>query len=143
MTRPKRFAAKVDDAAALHVAEPLAWRAALQRLRGQVVYVQIESLRQIRSGAQNRRYWGLVVPLVAEVLSENREVPLSSEQAHEVCKYAFLGRDRTALGPVPRSTRGLNTADFAAYCERIEHWLLHSHGVVVPAAGETLEDTVA
>ncbi len=142
MAQPRKYAAKVSDTGELQLAEPLIWRAALSRLKGQVVYVIVEKLRANRSLQANRRYWGMVVPLAAEVLSVTRDIPLSSEQAHEVLKYAFMGHDDTPLGPVPRSTRNLDTAQFYEYTQKVEEWLLHSYGVVIPAAGESIEEVV-
>jgi hypothetical protein len=61
---------------------------------------------------------------------------------HEVLKGAFLGHEDTPLGKVPKASRTLNTEDFAAYCNKVEHWLLHDHGIVVPAKGESLEEGI-
>jgi len=132
----RRFAAKVSTEGELVIAEPLPFRAALRRLRGQVVYVLVERLKFNRSTDQNKRYWGMLVPLAAEVLSADRPLPLSKDQTHEVLKLAFIGHDQTALGPVPKSSAALNTEEFAAFSNRIEHWLLHDHGIVVPAKDE-------
>jgi hypothetical protein len=142
MAQLRKFAAKVSQTGELQIAEPLVWRAYLARLRGQVVYVVLEKLRQTRTAQQNRRYWGMLVPLASEILSLPLDLPLSNEQTHEVLKGAFIGHLDTALGKAPKSSRSLNIEEYMAYCNRIEQWLLHDHGVVVPSAGESLEEYV-
>ena len=142
MSEPRRFAARVTQEGRLVIAEPLVWKAALARHRGQVVYVLLESLKVNRSTAQNRRYWSLLVPLVAEVLTLGGSFHLSSDQAHEVLKMAFLGHVETPLGNAPKSSKTLTVEEFSVYCTKIEHWLLHDHGVVVPERGESLEEMI-
>lgn len=135
MPEPRKYAARVSDKGELQIAEPLLWKVQLGRLRGQVVYVTVEGFKTTRSLAQNRRYWGMILPLAADVLSAERPVPFSSEQAHEVLKMAFLGHEDSPLGPVARSTRKLSVEAFSKFCTDVEHWLLHSYGVMVPARG--------
>lgn len=111
-----------------------AWLTALEGKRIEVTYREI---KDVRSLAQNRRYWSLVVPVVAEVLSSGRELPLSKDQAHYALKLAFIGHEDTPLGPVPKSSKELDTAQFAAFCSKVEEWLVTTWGVVVP---DRLED---
>jgi hypothetical protein len=76
-----------------------------------------------------------VVPVAAEVLNQGREIPLSKDQVHEVLKGAFIGWEDTPLGKVPKSSRKLDTAEFAHFCQEAESWLLHTHGVVLGEGG--------
>jgi len=92
------------------------WLAAWQ---GRAVLVTIEPERKRRSLRANRRYFGCIVPWAAEILSVSRDVPISSDQAHYVLKSAFLGVEETPLGPVPKRTKDLTSAEFSQYCERI------------------------
>jgi hypothetical protein len=133
------FSAAVSQDGTLRPDDMAGWRVGVARFRGQRLTVSLESVRLTRSGQQNRRYWGVILVLVAEVLSIGRELPISRDQAHFVCKLAFLGQEDTALGPVPKSTRTLSTKDFSDYCDRICSWLYQEHGVVVPGLGETQE----
>jgi len=98
---------------------------------GQRVLESLATVAQRRSTQANRRYWSVVVPVAVQVLSAGRVVPLSKDQAHYVLKYAFIGHEDTPLGPVPKSSKVLTTAEFAAFCQRVEGWLLHQHGVVL------------
>jgi hypothetical protein len=96
------------------------------------VRVTVERERQIRSLKANARYWSCIVPMVAAVLSVSRDVPLSNDQAHHVLKAAFIGTEDTPLGPVPKSSAGLDTAAFSAYCERIEGHFASEFGASIP-----------
>lgn len=113
-----------------------AWVVWLGKHEGQRVVLTAATVTQIRSTQQNRRYWSLVVPVAAQVLSANRDIPFSRDQAHEVLKLAFIGHEDTALGPVAKSSKVLSTAEFAAFCELVEGWLLHQHGVVLDGVDE-------
>jgi hypothetical protein len=103
---------------------------------GKRVTIRAEVERVTRSTKQNSRYWSLVVPVAAEVLSAGREIPLSKDQAHYVLKAAFIGIEETVLGSVPKSSKELSTAEFAKFCESVESWLLHTHGVSMDGIGE-------
>jgi len=122
MPQPIEFEARISDRGAVEPTGPRAARivAKLQTYRGRQALVTVEPERKQRSLAQNRRYWCSIVPFAREILSVTRDVPLSKDQAHYVLKSAFLGVIDTTLGPVPKSTTRLSTAEFATYCERIE-----------------------
>ena len=110
----------------------------LKSLAGQRVEITYRHVRDVRSLAQNRRYWSMIVPCVAEVLSAGREIPLSRDQAHEVLKYAFIGHEDTPLGPLAKSSKELTVPEFIEYCDRIEGWLATDWKVVIPERGEEL-----
>lgn len=92
------------------------------------ISVTLERERVLRSAQANRRYWGLIVPIAADIFSINRDVPISNDQAHEILKQAFLGTEDTPLGKVGKSTRGLSTAEFAEYTQKIEAWFTSTYG---------------
>jgi len=116
-----------DDSGAL--------RANLQGWEGKRVSVEVEREYKRRTTQQNRRYWSVIVPCVAELLTKTRDLPISSDQAHYLLKAAFLGQVETDLGPVPKSTRNLSTAEFAEYCDRIEaHFASIGHPLPITEA---------
>ena len=117
--------------------EPIRWRDQIGlRRKGEQVLVTVERHHDRRSSQQNRRYWGAIVPTVGWHFSKDRPVPLHSSQVHHVLKSAFLGVDETPLGPVPKSTRDLTTAEFSAYCDAIEAHAASEWGLHIPAPGE-------
>lgn len=91
----------------------------LARWAGKKVTVTVQPYRKIRSLSQNAWYWGVIVPMVAQQLSQGRTFELSEEQTHYILRSAFLGLLETPLGPVPESSTGLTTAEFSEYCEKI------------------------
>jgi hypothetical protein len=107
------------------------WTAALSQLPSRV-RVTVERERKIRTLKQNSRYWSAIVPMVAAVLSIDRPLPLSNDQAHELLKQSFNGLEDTALGKVGKSTRGLTTVQFAEYCEKIEAHFATEFGASIP-----------
>lgn len=143
MTAASTFACEVREGK-LVPDDPVAWKGWLLRHAGKRVTVEIELEQPRRSVRANARYWSMLVPLAADVLSIGRVVPLSSKQAHDVLKQVFLGYDRVT-GPhgvealVLKSTAATDTPEFAAYCEKIQAWLAQDHGVRVPEPGEAWE----
>jgi len=103
---------------------------------GRDVVVTVEPAFPRRSNDQNRWYRGVIVPAVAGELSKGRDLPLSNDQAHHVLKAAFLGVEQTALGPAPRRSRTLTTAEFADYCERIRAHAASEWGLNIPSPNE-------
>lgn len=127
--------------------DPGFWRQVLIAFAGKRVFVEVSQWHERRSLRANSRYWASVIPLAIEVLSQGRVLPLSKEQAHEVLKRVFLGEEEV-VGPggvvvmIPLRSSTLPSPEFNAYVQRIEHWLLHDHGVHVPAAGERDEEAI-
>lgn len=117
------------------------WNVTFGKLEGKRVTVKVESYRDVRSLAQNRRYFSCVVPVVAEVLSQELpqgELPVSKDEAHEKLKEHFIGFRVTSLGKVPKRSRDLNTEQFAAFVRAVEEWLATKWGIVIPERGEDL-----
>lgn len=122
--------------------DKVGWAALLARLDGKRVVVEVAVHSERRSSQANRWYWSCVVPLAAEALSVDRQVPLSKEQAHYVLKSAFLGIEETTLGPVPKSTSKLTTTQFWEYCEKIVAHCASEWGMAVPMPGERFEASI-
>lgn len=122
--------------------DPIRWASALARHAGKriVVTLQREVLR--RTNQQSRWYWSVIVPMVADYLSRNRDLPYSKDQAHYVLKSAFIGVDDTPLGPVPRSSAALSIEDFSLYCDKIVSHAASEWGMNIPAPGERLEASI-
>ena len=112
------------------------WFVWLGSQEGRRIVVVASPEASYRSSRQNRRYWSLIVPVAAEVLSATRDVPLSKDQTHEVLKFAFIGHEDTVLGPIAKSSKKLTTAEFAKFSDSVEQWLLTQHGVVLDGVDE-------
>jgi hypothetical protein len=100
------------------------------------ISVTLERERVIRTSQQNRYYHSCIVPIVQEVLSVGRDLPLSRDQTHELLKQAFLGFEDTKLGRVGKSTRELDTKQFTKYCDDIQSHFVTEFGIAFPRPGE-------
>lgn len=105
-----------------------AWLVHLGKLRGKDVDITITRHRFARSLQQNRYYWGVVVPLLADHCGYERQ------DMHEVLAMKFLRLENCPITGVPRRkhTPACDTAEFAAYvdsCIRLAAEL----GVVIPS----------
>jgi hypothetical protein len=100
--------------------------------KGSKVEVTYKVVRETRSLAQSKRYWGLIVPVAAEILSAGRDIPLSKDQAHYVLKSAFIGVEETPLGTFPKDSRTLDVPQFKAFCDAVEEWMITKWGVTIP-----------
>ena len=95
--------------------------------------ITIRKHSEKRSNEQNRYYWGIVIPILADHFGHD-----NAEEMHEDLKQEF--------NPVPSkinpekiiggSTTKLSTIDFfsadTSYIERIIRWASMEHGVFVP-----------
>lgn len=88
------------------------------------VVIRIHKSKRTRD--QNARYWAILGIVESETGHTANEV-------HEWCKHEFLGFDVIeifgARVEIPKSTTGLNTKQFAKYCERVEAWAVSELGV--------------
>ena len=94
------------------------------------VEIWISKVHSIRSGQQNRAYFGLVV----EALSEH--TGYDKEDMHKLLSAMFLGTIDLEMGgktyTIPRSTKNLTTVEFNKYVEDIQRWAAEFCGIVLP-----------
>lgn len=100
----------------------------LGRLEGKAIEVVVRKFVAHRTSPQNRYYWGVVIPILAEQFGYE-----NGEELHKALKAKFL---TDYSGPLPKvgSTAALNVADFADYLDRIMIWAGQEHGCVIPPA---------
>ena len=112
------------------------WAGVVGRYEGHRVEVTIQRLRPIRSMAQNRYYWSVVVPIFGEWTGE------SKEEAHDTLKTLHLMVEKVLptgeLIRKPGSSKALTTVEFGEYVERVCVWLAQQ-GVYIPPPGAALE----
>lgn len=127
---PNSVLAQISDVGVLTLSDPSRWKEILRAHKGERVQLTLEKQRQARSDPQNRHYFGVIVPVVREILSKGRDLPLSKDQTHWLLKSAFLGCEETPLGLVPKSTARLSVSAFAEYTEKIEAHFRAEYGAV-------------
>lgn len=120
------FSASVAEGR-LVFSEPARFAAWAALAKSQPLQVTLERESSRRSSAQNRRYWGQIVPFLREVFEQRAGIPFTPEMAHHAAKLAFLGHVEVMVGGevilVPKSTTELSKEQFSHYCEAIEHWI--------------------
>jgi hypothetical protein len=109
----------------LAVCEAARWRAFLACQPAGRYVVTCERWRARRSDSQNAYYWGVVIPLLAEVTG------YTGDETHEALKAHFL-MDRTGKLPKVRSSAALDTKEFSEYVETIRNWAAAEMGCNIP-----------
>jgi hypothetical protein len=100
----------------------------ISHLNGKSVQVVIRRYRKGRSLAQNRWYWGVIVPLMAD------HCGYDDEEMHSALRMRFLMKYE-GLVPTIRSTTDLSTVEFSEYCEKCIR-LGAEMGIVIPTPDE-------
>ena len=100
----------------------------------------LEKKRNKRSNEQNRYYWGVVVPLVKQGLTELGYL-VSIESTHDFIKSEFnykeiVNKDTGEVKKLPNSTTQLTKSEFSEMIERIKQWSAEWCNIYIPDAGE-------
>ncbi len=120
----------------------------LNTLEGKEVSISVSKKRKAsgRSNPQNRYYWGVVIPVLAN------ELGYSTEEMHDAIKTQFLGevkpitRERMTLEGtetfetnifIPRSTTSLDTSDFEKFMSQVRQWASIELAIYIPEPNET------
>lgn len=114
------------------------WTTWLRSLAGKRVEIIARKHVQHRSSQQNRWYFGVIVPMVADVLRHaTGNQAIRGQQAHEFLKSVFLGTIPSPFGPIPRSTRVLTVEEFSTYCTAIQSHAATEWQTTIPGPGES------
>lgn len=116
---------------------------AVKHFEGKDVIVTIERKRNKRSDNQNRYYWGVVVPLVADGIKNTWGDPVSHETAHELLKSQFLFWEKVSeysgeIMRLPKSTTECTTTELEEYMEQCRQFAFEWFGVTIPMPNEQL-----
>lgn len=108
----------------------------LSSLKG-MVQLRLEKVKNIRSLAENRYYWGVIVKMVSE------EMAIIPDEAHEFLKSIFLKKGIEFKGKrfeITRSTTSLSVKEFEDYCEKCREWAALELSVPIPVPNEVIVD---
>lgn len=100
---------------------------------GAKVEATFKVYRATRSSAQNRFWWSVVIPTLAEYLGYH------NDEMHEAVKFKFLALDAEpdAHGLIRvRGTSTLNTREFTDLIENVVTWAGAEFGLVIPMPNE-------
>lgn len=110
--------------------DPTGFKLAFPPYEGKEIAVRIYKRKKRRSDAQNKYYFGVVIPLIGEAIGER-----DKEAVHDMLKSEF-NFDIKHIGErdikVPQSTAKLNTEQFKTYIEQIQEWAAEWLNVVIP-----------
>jgi hypothetical protein len=87
--------------------------------------------RRKRTAKQNRRYWGggVLAQVAAQAVANGKQYP--AETWHELFKRMFIGVEELPNGEVQgKSSTGLDTAEFSAFCDQVEAYACTDLAVV-------------
>ena len=104
----------------------------LDKLSG-AVEVIVKPYKANRSDNQNRYYWGVVVPMIAD------ETGYTKDEMHEILRGLFLGDTVNVYGKevkISRSTASLKTSEFEEYLEKCRGWASETLSCYVPVPNE-------
>jgi hypothetical protein len=121
------FAGRVQDGK-IQLADPVAWRALLQRNEGREIDLRLTRKRKVRSMSQNAYYWSCVVAMLAEYCG------YEPEEMHTALKFKFLQKHEYEGLPTVQSTTDLGTVEFTEYVESCRR-LAAELGVNIPDPG--------
>ncbi len=94
--------------------------------------VTFKRLLPKRSGAQNRYYHAVILPMVAEFIGE------SEDATHEALLDKFSAyrakgaRDKRFGLKIKKRTRDMDTAQFTEYVEKVRDWAAQFLGLNIP-----------
>lgn len=120
---------------------PEAFRRYCSAMQGRRVSVTIESAKRCedRSMNQNRYYWGVIVSIAKDAISEEYGEAIDIESVHELlkerCNYKELVKDDKVL-KITKSTSNLSTIEFEEYLDRCRKFIFNWFGVDVPLPNE-------
>ena len=121
------FRGFVDDSGKFALDYPAQFRAYVGRFKGEEVEIEFRKRRTKRSDRQNRYWWGVVIPLIAE------HCGYSHDEMHEALKAKFLGTEDMSRGLLRiGSTAKLDTQAFAELTDRVVLWAAGDLGVIIP-----------
>lgn len=116
----------------------------IKLFEGAEITLTIEKKFRKRSNQQNAFYWGVLIPIISELLQDATGNFFSSEETHDVlksnCNYKELVSETTGeFTKIPISTTELTTLEWLDYVEKVEHFVFNYFSVTLPRPNEQLD----
>lgn len=125
-----KFNGNIDESGKLHLDDIDSFKNYLKSLKGNVdIIIKQATTKNLRSNEQNKYYWGIVLPLIADFMGD------TPESAHNAMGLQFL-MDRTKILNTVKSTASLNTAEFEEYMQNIRQFMDMEFNVYIPKPNE-------
>lgn len=105
------------------------WERFIRTMEGREIEIEAREARRTRSNPQNRWYWAVIIPKLADHLGYDRD------EMHDALKMRFLAAHEDSPLPTVKSTTRLTTTEFTEYAEQCRR-LAAEMGVYIPDPGE-------
>ena len=115
----------------------------IKHFEGAEISLTIEKKYNKRSNNQNAFYWGVLIPIISELLYDCTGNFFSEQETHEVlksnCNYKELISENTGeISKIPISTTELSTIEWIEYIKKVEHFVFDYFSVTLPKPDEQL-----
>ena len=118
---------------------------ALNSFPGKRIVITIAPKKKLRSGNQNRYYWGVIVAEFINALFDSWGVEVAKAEAHEIlkkeCNYieacdtetgeVYIGKNNKSF-KIPQPTSVLDTGKFEEYQDRCRKFVYEYFNVQIP-----------
>lgn len=116
---------------------------AVKSFEGKEVEITIKRKYKQRSTPQNAFYWGVIIPMFQELISEAWGEMKSVEETHEIlkCQCNYEEKTNPTTGEVikiPKSTTGLTTTGWLEYERKMKQFALDFFNAILPEPNEQL-----
>ena len=102
--------------------------------------VEVYKNRAVRSLKANA-YYHVILNIIGI------ETGHTHEQLHEICKKKFnadiIHLPKSGMEMIPKTTTNLDTAEFAAYVNRVKQWAQDEFGIVIPDVSQLDDRRIA
>ena len=103
---------------------------------GKNLEIVVKRKRAKRSNAQNKFYWGAVIPII-QAAFKDLGTRLNPEEVHFFLKQKFnyktlVSVDGELIGEIPQSTAELNKLEFMEYIDKITQWSAEILNIQIP-----------
>ena len=105
------------------------------------VKITVERKKKTRSTMQNAYYWGVVIDIITEAISDAHGEKVESEDVHALLKSMFnfaeiVNESTGEVVKIPLSTIDLSTAEFEDYLEKCRRFAYEFFGITIPLPNE-------
>ena len=116
---------------------------AFKSFEGCRISVTVQKERDKRSSQQNRYYWGVVIKLIADGLTDQWGEVFTADETHEFLKQNFnfeeiINQDTGEVYRKTLSTTANDTYDFSQYVEKCRDFAASYLGVNIPDPDEQM-----
>jgi hypothetical protein len=116
---------------------------AIKQFEGKTIMLKLSILSKKRSLEQNSYYWGVIIPITKNAISESWGEVWNTEKTHEFLKSKFLfyekiNTETSEIIRVPKSTTENTTTEQENYYSQIREFLKEWFNVDCPLPNENL-----